>query len=256
MLQREYRGKASLNHGRTGQARARPSRAGLRPAQLSFAQLQLPALPRGVRRLPASPAPRTARGEAPGAPASPLPPLWRPPAPSASLTGRQWRRRRATRMRAENRVGRSRTAAAERRYARFPSSSRCDRLLPASAARGTPREGSRAAERRVMDPCPAAGGARRHSAPRRPEEALQAGGAGALQTGCGEQSAGSGVHWGQVAGCMAGGQFAAMFSMHSMSTEGTAPTVPVRMPCLPLCSTPCCRSTQQRAPCWPARLQH
>lgn len=68
-----------------------------------------------------------------------------------------------------------------------------------------------------MDPCPAAGGARRHSAPRRPEEALQAGGAGALQTGCGGQSAGCRVHW---------GQFAAMFRMHTMSTEGTAPRVP------------------------------
>lgn len=95
-------GQAEPSRAKTGSAQLRPTSS----ASASQRRASAPRLPR---------APRSPWGGAGCPPAPPLPPLWRPPAPSASLTGRQWRRRRAVRMRTENRRGRSRVAAAERR---------------------------------------------------------------------------------------------------------------------------------------------
>lgn len=120
MLQREHRGRASLNHGRTGQAGAGTGRA--EPGLAKTGSVQPgPTLGASASRRRAPPprlprAPHSPCGGTGPPPASPLPRLWRPPAPSTSLTGQEWRRRRPLRMRAEKRrAGRSRTAAVEHR---------------------------------------------------------------------------------------------------------------------------------------------
>jgi len=91
-------GLTQPRQNRAGPGRDRPSRAksgSVQPRPTSAARASQRRA--SASRLPSRPVRRRR-----ASPASPLPPLRQPPAPSASLTAQQWRRRRALRTRAEN----------------------------------------------------------------------------------------------------------------------------------------------------------